>query len=791
MLVLHLITGLQSGGAEGQLKQLVLNSDKHRFTHIVISIQKDGEIGRELEAAGIRVYSLGVKGGIPSPLALVRLIRLMRGFDPDILHCWLYHGCLLGAVIARLAGVRNVIWGLRSANSGFRGYSLQTKMVVQLCARFSSRPSLIVFNSEAGRAMHTAWGYKTSNMRVIPNGIDPSHFYPDNRARKAVRDELGLHDDAIMVGLFARYSPMKDHATFVRAAGLVHTLYPNVRFVLAGKDIGRDNRQLWGLIREYDLEDVTCLLGQRRDMARLTAALDIACLSSRSESFANVIMEAMACSVPCVVTNVGDLASIVGNTGRVVPPSDPSALATAMMAVIAMPPEVRAALGQQGRKRVLEQFTPEKAVRAYENLYTQAAAAPSVEPPQPDVWMEGPGVSRRPSSGGNPHSTVVVHLITGLQCGGAEGQLQQLILRSDKRQFRHVVVSIKADGPIAAELEAAGVEVYSLGFKNRFPSPMGLVRLVRLMRHSRPDVLNCRLYHGCLTGVLARRLAGFPRTIWSLHSANPELRGYNPLTRGIVRLCARLSSHADAIVAVSQRCWTVHRELGYETGRMRIIANGVDAQRFFPDPSARLSVREEFGLPEDSILIGLFARYSPVKDHATFLRAAGLVHCRYSDVRFVLAGTDVEPHNRRLLQLIRENGLQDVTCLLGQRRDMPRLNAALDIACLSSWSESFGNVVVEAMACGVPCVVTDVGELASMLGNAGTVVPPSNPSALAEALMDLIAMPPADRTALGRQGRERVLKQFSVQKMVAAYESLYLEPRHEPAVQQLHTKVQT
>ncbi len=335
------------------------------------------------------------------------------------------------------------------------------------------------------------------------------------------------------------------------------------------------------------------------------------------------------------------------------------------------------------------------------------------------------------------------------------------------------MISIEEGGSIADELKTAGIEVYSLGLRRGAPSPLGLVRLVRLLRRFKPDVLHCWLYHGCLAGALGARLAGVPKMIWGLRSANPALRSYGLFKRGIVRLCAKLSSLPDATVAISQRCWQAHRQLGYETARMSIIANGVDVQQFSPDVSARKAVREELGLTDDSVLVGLFASYSPEKDHSTFLRAGELVHQQCPQVRYLLAGRNITTDNHSLLQLIRESRLEDVVYLLGLRRDMPRLTAALDIACLSSWSESFGNVIVEAMSCEIPCIVTDVGDLESIIGDTGRVVPPSDPLALAEAIIALTALCPEDRIALGHRARELVLAQFAAQKTVNAYEDIY------------------
>jgi glycosyltransferase involved in cell wall biosynthesis len=379
MLIVHLITGLQPGGAEDQLQQLVLVSDSRRFRHVVISLLEGGAIASELKAAGIELYSLGMRRGLPSPAGMIRLVCLLRRLQPNVLHCWLYHACLMGLLGGRWAGIPWVIWGLRSANSGLRGYSLSTRAVVRLCAKFWSLPDAVVVNSETSKIVHQEWGYNTARLKVIPNGVDARRFSPDAEARRTVRAELGLGRDSVLIGLFARYSPMKDHATFLRAAGLIHARYPDVRFLMAGERITADNGPLSRIVGEDALQQVLYLLGPRRDLPRLTAALDISCLSSWSESFPNVVIEAMACAVPCVVTDAGDTRLIVGDTGRVVPSCNPTALAEAMGALIAMAPAEREALGQKARERVLDRFSLQKTVSAYEDLYEEFAGKRGIE----------------------------------------------------------------------------------------------------------------------------------------------------------------------------------------------------------------------------------------------------------------------------------------------------------------------------------------------------------------------------------------------------------------------------
>jgi glycosyltransferase involved in cell wall biosynthesis len=274
-------------------------------------------------------------------------------------------------------------------------------------------------------------------------------------------------------------------------------------------------------------------------------------------------------------------------------------------------------------------------------------------------------------------------------------------------------------------------------------------------------------------GLLSGRWLGIPRMIWGLRSANAGLRGYSLLTRAVVRLCAEFSSLPDAIVVNSETSRLVHQKWGYETARMSAVSNGTDVCRFSPDPEARRAVRTELGLSQDSVLLGLFARYSPMKDHENFLRAAEKVHAHYPDVRFLMAGEGITTENERLSRMMREKALQQVLHLVGPRRDLPRLTAALDISCLPSWSESFPNVVVEAMACGIPCVATDAGDTKFIVGDTGRVVPHSDPSALADAMIELIELRAEERVALGRRARDRVKANFSMQKTIRAYEGIY------------------
>jgi glycosyltransferase involved in cell wall biosynthesis len=206
-----------------------------------------------------------------------------------------------------------------------------------------------------------------------------------------------------------------------------------------------------------------------------------------------------------------------------------------------------------------------------------------------------------------------------------------------------------------------------------------------------------------------------------------------------------------------------------------MIPNGFDCERFQPQPGAHAWLCHELGLPPESVLVGLIGRYHDMKDHHNLVQAAGQLAPQTSDVHFVLAGRDVTPNNKVLRQQIAEAQVSSRFHVLGERADIPRLMAGLDVLVSSSWTEGFSNVIGEAMACGAPCVVTDVGESAAIVGEAGLVVPPRDPKGLASALSALIAAGPEYRHMLGQKARRRVLDVYSMPQITRQYDSLYLE----------------
>ncbi len=378
MKIVYIITDLSTGGAQMMLYKLLSRISRERFTPVVISLMDRGTVGDRIESLGIQVYPIGMKQGKPTPASVWRFLRTIRQLQPDLIQGWMYHGNL-AAQLARgfIPKPVSILWNIRNSLYSLDYEKTGTADVIKLCAKVSTLPKKIIYVSHVSANQHEKIGYRANKTLVIPNGFDTEIFVPSSEAINSVRLELNVPLNTILIGLIGRYHPMKDHANFLKAAALFLKKYPGmaVQFVLAGDGVDSNNQSLWTLVKDLGLIDRIHLVGERHDIPRLTAALDIASSSSSyGEGFANVLGEAMSCGVPCVVTDVGDSAWIVDETGRVVPPRNPEALAIAWKELIDLGVEGRAVLGKAARARVIEHFSLDSVVGQYEALYESVSS---------------------------------------------------------------------------------------------------------------------------------------------------------------------------------------------------------------------------------------------------------------------------------------------------------------------------------------------------------------------------------------------------------------------------------
>ena len=368
----------------------------------------------------------------------------------------------------------------------------------------------------------------------------------------------------------------------------------------------------------------------------------------------------------------------------------------------------------------------------------------------------------------------VVHVINWLNFGGAEVMLCNLLGRTDRDRFDPVVVSLIDVLPLAGRIEALGVPVHAMGMRPGVPDPRRIARLAGLLGRERPALIQGWMYHANLIAGLASAASVRAPVVWGIHHSQHDRRSEKRSTLWTVGACARLSRWMPAwIVCCAESSRAAHVRRGFAVDRMSVITNGIDTQSFRPDPAARVEVRRELGLGPEATLIGLAARYSPAKDPLTFLRAAARIGARRPDANFLICGTGMVEANAELASAVDALGLRDRCHLLGARDDMSRIMAALDLLAQSSATEAFPLSLGEAMACGVPCVATDVGDTAAIVGETGLIVPPGDPEALAAGCLDLIDRPAADLARLGAEGRARIRARFELDRIVHSYEELY------------------
>lgn len=335
MKIVHIIIGLNVGGAELMLKRLVLHSqEKKEFQHSVISLTDIGVIGIDLRSKGIAVYTLDMKSMLSLSRTFVRLRKLLKEIQPDVVQTWMYHADFLGGLAAKSVGVKNIIWGIRTTDVS-QGSSTLTVHLSKLCAKLSYHiPNSIICAAHVSKDYHTGIGYDESKMVVIPNGFDLKSLIATDEDGLEIRRENNLSTDDIVIGSIGRFNHVKNQKLFVDVAAILLKEHPSLKFMIVGKENTVENTELMSWINNYNIADNFILLGQRDDIPKCFKAMNVFCLHSKTEGFPNVLVEAMANGVKCISTDVGDAKRIIGNYGYLVPKDDLKSLSSNIQRVI-------------------------------------------------------------------------------------------------------------------------------------------------------------------------------------------------------------------------------------------------------------------------------------------------------------------------------------------------------------------------------------------------------------------------------------------------------------------------
>jgi len=801
--ITHIINSFESGGAEAMLCRLLLRTDCHRFEPSVISLIDDTSVAGPIVDAGIPLATMGMRPGVPDPRGMARLVRHLRRTRPQIVQTWMDHSNLIGGVAAALAGTGPVVWGIHHSEHIPELTKRTTLWTLRACALLSRRlPARIICCSESARLLYSQRGFAADKLLVIPNGFDMTAFKPDDDARTDVRRELGIDPNAILIGLAARYHALKDHNNFLDAAAILLKSFPAAHFLLCGNLVDADNPSLAQKIAELDLGQRCHLLGPRRDIARIHAALDISASSSISEAFPLTIGESMACGIPCVATDVGDSAFIIGNTGRTVPARDSAALAAAWAELLSMDAQSRQDLGTQARKRVQELFDLDSVTRRYEATYQDLAQLPrqmagdhaingapqnghttnghrpiNHGPSNPGAHVTATNGNRTDGASGNGRAGMIRVLMIVESSSGGTGRHVLDLSRGliDRGCEVHLVYSTnRIDQKFVDRMSATdGLHVTALPMQpNINPRDFAAVRAVRryLYRYGPFDVIHGHSSKGGAVARLAAMGTGVPvlYTIHGLTLVDPCFPRWKRLIYRVIEW--GLSLRTARIIAVSPEEARAAVRAGLGRSRVVLVPNGIERQTLAP----RAQGRAAMGFSDDAVVVGFIGRLVDQKAPHLLIDAFAAAARAQPRLRLAMVGTG--PLEQSLQSRAQRLGVTDKVRWLAER-DACDVLAAMDVFALSSRREGLPYVVLEAMAAGLPVVATASSGVESLVeqGVNGAVVPPDHTQALAGALIELAG--DAERRArYGRASHERAAS-FTVDRMVDRTLETYLAVR--------------
>ena len=366
---LHIITSLNIGGAESMLHRLIKFKPELIDSTIVVSLTDDGKIGLMLKDMGVTVISLEMHNWFSILSVIFKLKKIIQKEKPKIIHTWMYHANLLGGIAALMANNKNIIWSIRRSNLKY-SESISTFFVMKIGALLSNIiPRKIVSVAESGVKNHEKYGYKKNKMIVIPNGFDLIKLKRDLLQRKIIRRKLDIFDDQLIIGSVGRFHDSKDYESLVASAPAVIRKFKNIKYMLIGRDIDSKNFTLMNWIAKTGYSSHFLLLGEINDVAKYMSAMDIFCLSSITEGFPNVVGEAMSMALPCVVTDVGDIKKLVGDTAIIVEPSNKQMLSQGLCEMLSHNTVKRNKIGLKGRQKVEEEFPLSLICKKYYDLY--------------------------------------------------------------------------------------------------------------------------------------------------------------------------------------------------------------------------------------------------------------------------------------------------------------------------------------------------------------------------------------------------------------------------------------
>jgi glycosyltransferase involved in cell wall biosynthesis len=786
--VLHIITGLGTGGAEASLLRL-LRATHEMMDHAVVSLTTTGSHGEAITALNIPVYAIGLARGTVSVGALGTLRRITRDFQPTCVQGWMYHGNFAASILS-LSGVATgpVLWNVRHALDAWPQESRTLRTLIRVSALFARQPHTIVYNSVRAARQHEALGFRASVTRVFPNGVDTNRFTPDREAGARVRMELGIPAHGFVVGMIARVDALKDHDTLLAAIGH-DTSRAKDRprghdswFLLVGTGtaVGTttspsplDARIAAVVAAHPELSDRIVRLGERRDIPDILNACDVVTMSSRSEGSPNAVAEAMACGVPCVVTDVGDAAQLVGASGIVVAVGDAIGMSMAWEMLRADAP-ARYALGANALSMIRAHYTARAEADAYAAVWGSVSAGSSIRHDSTVATESVSEITPRP-----PRILMVSTVSMTLRAFllPFADHFRALGWKVDGMAF-----GASTDRALTAHFDQCIDVAWS---RNPFnPRNLFVARQVRtLVRAAAYDVVHVHTPVAAFVTRFALRRERAVRVVYTAHSfhadrTSPMWRNF--LFRSLERIAARWTDHLvvlnradfalarhDALVPPQQLHW--HPGIG------------VDLDRYHPATvEERLATRTALGIAEDTTVLTVVAEFTVNKRQHDVITAIEVLRRRGGAVPTVLFIGDGATR-AALTASVRKRKLDAHIRFLGYRSDVPQLVGASDALVLCSAREGLPRCILEAQAMETPVIGSDAKGTADLLAdNRGLIVAVGDTDALASAITDVATQREAARARAQAAGIW-VRATCGLPHLIALHEALYTNALKQPA----------
>lgn len=369
----------------------------------------------------------------------------------------------------------------------------------------------------------------------------------------------------------------------------------------------------------------------------------------------------------------------------------------------------------------------------------------------------------------------IIHVITGLNNGGAEAILYRLCKYDNINE--HIVISMMDNGKYGELLKNENLSVYTLNMSAGKLTFSGVVSLYKIIKKLKPDIVQTWMYHANLIGGIVAKIAGIKKIVWGIHHSNLDKTHNKKSTIFIVKILGKISNMVPTdIIFCAEKSYEVHKSIGYRCKNMKVVPNGYELDKFYPNIENIQNLKNELNLNNTKNIIGFVARFDELKDHNNLLHSLKVVKEGIVDFKCLLVGANIVSMNKDLMNMIEKYDLFENIILLGERNDIPDIMNLLDIHILSSYSEAFPNVLCEAMACGTPCITTDVGDATFIIGDTGYVVPIKDPNSMSKKIIEMIYE--KENNILAWENRklkcsERIVQNFSIEKMILNYQMVW------------------